>query len=699
MRRAPCPASARPTRRSTEAPAIQARIASGAAAGYRSAFRVEGDRIVLVDQRRLPAALIEIECRTAIDVANEMRDLTVRGGPVLGQVAAAGLALSAHRARASRPYARRAILRAAATTLVNARPTPRHVAAAVDRVMARYEAIGDLDEDGDRIADAIQAESDAIIYEALDDHSRIAGAAADQLSRPEGRPLGILTLGSTGAMGSGQFGTALGAIQSAVYRGHEVHVYVLEGRPWLDGARVASWELAQAQIPHTLVADSAAGWLLASGRVDVVLVGAERIARNGDVANDVGTYPVAVLASRHGVPFIVCSPLAAVDSAAADGSTFPLEERPADDLIRIGGIAVAPGGTPVLNPVADTTPAALITGIATEEGFLAPNAMALAMAGTARARRTAVTRTAPVGRGRRPQRRRRGRLMAEVAITGRRGHALVARPITDRARLRDFLEQDRLFAAYALCDLEDREFARTRWGAAWADDQLVAVVLEYAGLSPQPLFVLGDSDGIERILADLIRPRAAYVAALSPQLAAVSAAYRVDPGPPMVRMWVDRAHFRPYPAEVQRLLPVEIGELNRLYQLGFASWLPASAISEGVYFGIRVGGRLVSAAGTHVISPGARLAVVGNVLTLAQFRGRGYATAVTGAVTAELLRTCDQVVLNVRSDNPPALQAYRRLGYQEHVRFEERLIHRLGPPWPNIGPLRRLFAHKESPRR
>jgi ribosomal protein S18 acetylase RimI-like enzyme len=145
----------------------------------------------------------------------------------------------------------------------------------------------------------------------------------------------------------------------------------------------------------------------------------------------------------------------------------------------------------------------------------------------------------------------------------------------------------------------------------------------------------------------------------------------------MVRMWVDRVSFRPFPADVARLLPVEIGDLNRLYQLGFTAWLPPSAVTEGVYYGIRVGGRLVSAAGTHVVSPEARLGVVGNVMTLADYRGRGYATAVTGAVTAELLRFCDQAVLNVRADNPPALQAYRKLGYREHVRFEERLVHRL----------------------
>jgi ribosomal protein S18 acetylase RimI-like enzyme len=251
-----------------------------------------------------------------------------------------------------------------------------------------------------------------------------------------------------------------------------------------------------------------------------------------------------------------------------------------------------------------------------------------------------------------------------------------------------------------LCDLEDREFARTRWGAAFQGDQLVAIALEYSGMTPQPLFVMGRDDGIEAILRDLIRPRAAYVAALPETLPAVQSLYRVDPGPPMVRMWVDRARFRPYPADVQRLLPVEIGELNRLYQLGFASWLPSSAIAEGVYYGIRVNGKLVAAAGTHVIGRTARLAVVGNVLTHLDFRGRGYAKAVTAAVTAELLRSCDQVALNVRSDNPPALQAYRSLGYAEHVRFEERLVHRLGSPWPALtAPLRRLFTRRETDHR
>jgi ribosomal protein S18 acetylase RimI-like enzyme len=284
--------------------------------------------------------------------------------------------------------------------------------------------------------------------------------------------------------------------------------------------------------------------------------------------------------------------------------------------------------------------------------------------------------------------------MVTVAV-GRRG-SIVARATTDKAVIRAYLERDRLYAAYAICDLEEREFARTRWGIAWEADEPIALVLEYNGPTPQPLFAMGREDGIAVILRDLIRPRVAYVAAPPSVLPAVETAYRVDTGPSMVRMWVDRAHFRPYPATVQRLLPVEIGDLNRLYQLGFAAWLPSTAIADGVYYGLRVNGQLVAAAGTHVVSQGARLAVVGNVLTHIDYRGRGFATAVTGAVTADLLRTCHQVVLNVRSDNPPALNAYRRLGYLEHVRFEERLIHRLGSPWPDLAaPLRRLFNRKE----
>lgn len=278
-----------------------------------------------------------------------------------------------------------------------------------------------------------------------------------------------------------------------------------------------------------------------------------------------------------------------------------------------------------------------------------------------------------------------------------RGLPIVARPSADRAVLRSFLEPDRLFAAYALCDLDEREFGRTRWGVATAGSRLIAVGMEYTGPAPQSMFVLGHSDGIAAILRDVLRPRVAYIAAATAALSAVASSYRVEPGPAMVRMRVDRASFRPHPAPVERLLPVEVSELNRLYGLGFGAWLPSAAVADGVYFGIRSGGRLVAAAGTHVISREARLGVVGNVMTQAEYRNRGFAKAVTSAVTAALLRWCDDVVLNVRADNPPAIAAYRALGFEEHCRFEERLIRRTAPSWPAMpGPFRRLFGARAT---
>jgi ribosomal protein S18 acetylase RimI-like enzyme len=257
-------------------------------------------------------------------------------------------------------------------------------------------------------------------------------------------------------------------------------------------------------------------------------------------------------------------------------------------------------------------------------------------------------------------------------------------PTRDRALLRAFLERDRLRAAYAICDLDPREFGRTRWGTASRAGETIAVVLEYTGLTPQPLFVMGEPEGVAEILRQVVRPRLAYLAADSSHLAALEPIYRIDAGPPMLRMVVDRPSFRPYPGVALRLLPVEIGDLNRLYGYGFTSWLPAASVSSGVYYGIREGGRLVAAAGTHVISPEARLAAVGNVMTHPSYRGRGFAKLTTSAVTQELLRTCDEVVLNVRSDNPAAIAAYAALGYREHNRFEERIARRRNAAWDSI---------------
>ncbi len=289
--------------------------------------------------------------------------------------------------------------------------------------------------------------------------------------------------------------------------------------------------------------------------------------------------------------------------------------------------------------------------------------------------------------------------MAAVTRARQMGRTdLEVRATRDRVLLREFLEQDRLFAAYAICDLDEREFAKTRWGVAFERGRPIALALEYGGLAPQPLFVMGDPEGVAQILRTVIRPRLAYLAASPAALDAVDSVYRIDPGPPMVRMWVDGAAFQPMTGVATRLVPADIGDLNRLYNLGFTSWLPAEAIANGVYFGVRINGRLVAAAGTHVVSRESRLACVGNVLTHQDFRGRGLAKLTTGAVTQELLRFCDQAVLNVRSDNPPALAAYRALGYVDHAHFDERLVRRRGALWDSIvTPFRRFMPVQRRP--
>lgn len=291
--------------------------------------------------------------------------------------------------------------------------------------------------------------------------------------------------------------------------------------------------------------------------------------------------------------------------------------------------------------------------------------------------------------------------MATVARSGAASatqRQIEAMPSRDRTLLRTFLEQDRLRAAYAVADLDEREFGRTKWGVAMERGEPIAVVLEYGGLTPQPLFVMGDSDGIAAVLRDVIKPRIVYLAADESSLPAVERTYRIDPGPQMVRMVVNRQLFRPIYGPVIRLTPADISDLNRLYGLGFAGWLPSDSIANGVYYGVRNAGRLVAAAGTHVISRDGRIAAVGNVLSHHDFRGRGYAKATTSAVTQELLRTCDDVVLNVRSDNPPALAAYQAIGYIEHNRFEERLAHRRGGPWDSIlAHLSRVLLRTKEP--
>ena len=286
--------------------------------------------------------------------------------------------------------------------------------------------------------------------------------------------------------------------------------------------------------------------------------------------------------------------------------------------------------------------------------------------------------------------------MASLARSGLAGrHRLETRSTRDRDLLLGFMSRDRLFAAYAIADMDDAEFRRTRWGVAFEEGTPVAVAMEYRGISPQPLFVMGDADGVAAILGDLIRTRVAYLATTTDIVPAVEEHYRVEAPSQMVRMSVDRATFQPVLGDAVRLDAADTRHLTRLYELGLTAALPAEAVARGVYYGVRRGSRLIAAAGTHVISPTYGLAAVGNVYTHRDYRGQGLAKVVTSAVTADLLGIVEDVVLNVRADNPPALAAYRALGYREHTRFEERLVHRRSSLWDSIvGPIRQYLSDR-----
>lgn len=274
--------------------------------------------------------------------------------------------------------------------------------------------------------------------------------------------------------------------------------------------------------------------------------------------------------------------------------------------------------------------------------------------------------------------------MAAVPIPSIRAHA-----VSDRDEIAAFLRRDRLYAAYALGELDGPGRNRVAWGMAYdGAGRAAALVMHHEGLVPQPLLLVGAPDGCRAILDRVIKPRDAYMQGTELHEAAVRDLYELDVPVRMLRMAVDRGSFVPFAGPVVRLGPRDIDDLNRLYQLGFRAGFPASVLEEGVYYGIRVRDRLVSAAGTHAINAREGIAVVGNVMTHADYRGNDFAKMVTGAVTAELLERVDDVALNVHADNAPAVAAYARLGYRTHCQLVERLAHRRAGGWGLMRPLR-----------
>lgn len=266
---------------------------------------------------------------------------------------------------------------------------------------------------------------------------------------------------------------------------------------------------------------------------------------------------------------------------------------------------------------------------------------------------------------------------------------LRARPVGDREEIAAFLRVDRLYAAYALGDLDSPNRNRVAWGMAYDDaGRATALAMHSEGLVPQPMFLMGEPAGCRVILSSVLKPRDAYFLATSRHDAAIRELYEVEPPIDMLRMVVDRASFRPFAGPAERLGRGDIDEVNRLYQLGFRSGFPASVLDDGVYYGVRVRGRLVAAGGTHVINPREGIAVIGNVMTQVDYRGHDFAKMVTGAVATELLDRVSDVALNVHADNAPAVAAYVRLGFTEYCRLVERLGRRRSGGWGLMRPIR-----------
>ncbi len=328
--------------------------------------------VVLIDQRRLPAEQAMIRCRDHSQVADAIRDMAIRGAPAIGVAAALGIALGVRNTAAEGP-ALRAEFDRICEELAATRPTAVNLFWAIARMRGRFEA--EHDRGGAALRQALLDEARSVQSEDLAACRRMGDIGAELI--PSGARL--LTHCNAGALATAGYGTALGVIRSAARQGKVANVFADETRPYLQGARLTAWELAQDGIATTLIADNVAGHLMARGEVDAVIVGADRIAANGDVANKIGTYTVAVLAHENELPFYVAAPVSTIDLATPSGSAIPIEERGPEEVTHHGGRRMAPEGVAVRNPAFDVTPHRYVSAIITERGIArAPYAQSLA---------------------------------------------------------------------------------------------------------------------------------------------------------------------------------------------------------------------------------------------------------------------------------------------------------------------------------
>src|SRR5256886_2412503 len=325
----------------------------------------EGDIVVMIDQRKLPAEETYVRCKSAAEVARAIKTMVIRGAPAIGVAAAMGIAIGMRRSKATGTQKFAAEFHKICEQMAATRPTAVNLFWAIERMKRAFADAAQAGASVDQIKDRLDAEAQGIHDEDVASCRALGAFGADVVAF-DAR---VLTHCNAGALATAGYGTALGVIRGAVEQGKKVAVIADETRPFLQGARLTAWELVRDGIDTTIITDNMTGALMRQGRVDLVVVGADRIAANGDTANKIGTYGVAVLAHAHGIPFYVAAPFSTIDGSIADGSAIPIEERDPREVEELAGRRIVPAASPVRNPAFDVTPHHFIAGIITERGI------------------------------------------------------------------------------------------------------------------------------------------------------------------------------------------------------------------------------------------------------------------------------------------------------------------------------------------
>ncbi|MBE9513052.1 MAG: S-methyl-5-thioribose-1-phosphate isomerase [Chloroflexi bacterium] len=321
-----------------------------------------GNKVKLLDQTRLPQEEVYLELTDYHDVASAIKEMKIRGAPAIGVAAAYGIALGVLKTSAKSKDEFLIKLKGITQAMAATRPTAQNLF----RVINRMKQIAEAGEDVDEIRKALVSEAIKIHSEEAEATKKLAQFGAELIQNG----FTILTHCNTGALATAGYGTALGVIKQAKEQGKNIRVFATETRPRLQGARLTAWELKRASIPFTLITDSMAGYFISRGKISCVIIGADRITSNGDTANKIGSYTLAVLAMEHGIPFYVAAPTTTIDLSLASGDDIPIEERSPQEVTHIQGVSIAPEGTQALNPAFDVTPHYYISAIITEKGII-----------------------------------------------------------------------------------------------------------------------------------------------------------------------------------------------------------------------------------------------------------------------------------------------------------------------------------------